>query len=237
MILSREIMDLYGGYMLKIEHLFFSYSNQTNLLNDINFTAQKGTYISIIGSNGSGKSTLVKLILGLLKPSAGVINNSFINTAYVPQRFGQLNVNFPITVKEVFSCYRKSCKRVIDSKAFDAILSLLQLDKLQKHLIGQLSGGQCQKVFIARALLSKPDLLILDEPSNGIDMQSQKDIYSFLAELNQNKKLTIICVEHNLQAALKNSTAFYHIENGSGHVCLPKQYVKEHIKSDLGGKR
>ncbi|TCS79655.1 metal ABC transporter ATP-binding protein [Pectinatus cerevisiiphilus] len=219
--------------MLKIKHLYFSYSNKPELLKDINFSVNRGEYISIIGSNGSGKSTLVRLILGLLKPSSGTISNSFQNMAYVPQRFNQLNTHFPITVKEILNCYKNVRKKHIHKEIKD-VLTLLHMPEEENTLIGQLSGGQCQKVFIARALLGDPDLLILDEPSNGIDRQSQIDIYNFLANLNKNEKMTVICVEHNLQAALKNSTSFYHIEKGKGHVCLPEKYIKEYIKSDLG---
>lgn len=219
--------------MLKTEHLYFSYSNKPKLLQDINFSVNEGEYISIIGSNGSGKSTLVKLILGLLHPSSGTINNSFKNMAYVPQRFNQLNTQFPITVKEILQCYKNVRKKYIH-KEIKNVLELMHMGKEENTLIGQLSGGQCQKVFIARALMGDPDLLILDEPSNGIDTQSQKEIYDFLAYLNKEKKMTVICVEHNLQAALNNSTAFYHVEKGRGHICLPRQYVNEHIKRDLG---
>ncbi|MDQ0202780.1 metal ABC transporter ATP-binding protein [Pectinatus haikarae] len=219
--------------MLNIEHLYFSYSNKPNLLQDINFSVNTGDYISIIGANGSGKSTLVRLILGLLQPSSGTIENSFANMAYVPQRFNQLNTHFPITVKEILYCYKNVRRKYVNKKIND-VLTLLHMENEENTLIGQLSGGQCQKVFIARALLSDPELLILDEPSNGIDRQSQAEIYNFLLHLNRQDKTTVICVEHNLQAALKNSTAFYHIEKGKGHICLPEQYVKEYIKSDLG---
>ncbi|WP_196592529.1 metal ABC transporter ATP-binding protein [Pectinatus sottacetonis] len=219
--------------MLKIEHLYFSYSNKPNLLNDINFTLQTGEYVSILGVNGSGKSTLIRLILGLIIPTSGIINSDFKNIAYVPQRFNQLNTHFPITVREVLYCY-KAVKKKRNYKNISQVLKLLNLENEQETLIGQLSGGQCQKLFIARALLGNPDLLILDEPSNGIDSISRTEIYNLLAELNNKQKMTIICVEHNLRAAVKNSTIIYHIEKGRGHLCLPKQYIKENIKNNLG---
>ena len=219
--------------MLEIDHLYFSYSNKPDLLKDIKLTINNGDYISIIGPNGSGKSTLVRLILGLITPVSGTIKNTFESTAYVPQRFNQLNTHFPITVKEVLSCYKNVQKKQINKK-FSDVLKLMHIEKEENTLIGQLSGGQCQKVFIARALLGDPDLLILDEPSNGIDRQSQVEIYDFLRCLNRDGKMTVICVEHNLQAAVKNSTALYHIEKGNGHICMPQQYIKEYLESDLG---
>ncbi|WP_196595177.1 metal ABC transporter ATP-binding protein [Pectinatus frisingensis] len=219
--------------MLKINNLYFSYNNQRNLLININLTVNHGDYISIIGSNGSGKSTLIRLILGLLTPDSGTIESTYPTTAYVPQRFNQLNTHFPITVNEVLNCYKKVQKKSLTVKIPD-VLKLLHLNGKENTLIGQLSGGQCQKLFIARALLGNPKLLILDEPSNGIDRQSQIEIYDFLHTLNRQDKTTIICVEHNLQAAVKNSTALYHIEKGHGHICLPQQYIKEHLENDIG---
>ncbi|MBB5336081.1 metal ABC transporter ATP-binding protein [Pectinatus brassicae] len=218
--------------MLKIDHLYFSYNNVKNLLTDINFTLNDGEYISIIGSNGSGKSTLIRLILKLIEPTDGTINNTFKNMAYVPQRFNQLNIHFPITVREVLASYKKV--RHNGCQDISEVLNLLNLKEKEQTLIGQLSGGQCQKVFIARALLGNPDLLVLDEPSNGIDVKSRDEIYELLANLNKSKKMSIICVEHNLQAAVKNSTLLYHIKKGHGHMCLPERYAQEYIKNDLG---
>ena len=95
------------------------------------------------------------------------------------------------------------------------------MTEFKDRLISKLSGGQAQRVSIARALIGNPDLIILDEPSTGIDRKNQEGIYSLLCELNQVYHITIISVEHNLEMALANSTNIYHIANGQGHLCSP----------------
>jgi zinc transport system ATP-binding protein len=97
-------------------------------------------------------------------------------------------------------------------------------------LMGTLSGGQSQKILIARALMGNPDLLILDEPSTGVDVGSQKEIYGFLKRINKEKGITIVSVEHNLDAAISNSTLIYHLTGGRGHLCTPRQYADEFLK-------
>jgi zinc transport system ATP-binding protein len=128
------------------------------------------------------------------------------------------NNSFPITVAEILNCH-KSALKIKDSKCIDKVLSIVNMNNFKNNLIGELSGGQKQKIFIARALMGKPDLLILDEPSTGIDVKSQKDIYSFLRELNKKNNITIISVEHNLQAAIENSTHIFNI-NKFTNTCL-----------------
>ena len=105
------------------------------------------------------------------------------------------------------------------------------MTEFKDRLISKLSGGQAQRVSIARALIGSPDLIILDEPSTGIDRKSQAGIYTLLCELNQVHHITIISVEHNLEMALANSTNIYHIANGQGHLCSPEQYAGEIMHS------
>jgi len=96
-------------------------------------------------------------------------------------------------------------------------------------LMGTLSGGQYQKILLARALMGDPDLLLLDEPSTGIDLNSQAEIYRILKKLNKENGITIVSVEHNLDAAISNSTLLYHLRDGRGHLCTPQQYADEFL--------
>lgn len=221
--------------MIAIQHLWFSYAlKKTHILKDLNLVINKGDYISILGENGSGKSTLLKLLLKLLIPTEGQIINDFTKTAYVPQRFESLNVQFPITVYEVLNCYRKSIK-IKDKASITKCLDIVKMGDFAKSLIGTLSGGQCQKIFIARALLGNPELIILDEPSNGVDVTSQTEIYSLLKNINRNQQVTVVSVEHNLKAAIHNSTLIYHLYQGAGHLCNPDEYIKEYLADNRGG--
>lgn len=219
--------------MIHIKNLYFSYEKNSCILQDLNFLIEDGAYVSILGENGSGKSTLIKLLLQLLKPIKGIIENTFQQIAYVPQRFDSLNTQFPITIEEILTCYQKT-RHIPGRMAIDDSLAFVNMTNYRKSLIGTLSGGQCQKIFIARALMGRPDLLILDEPSNGVDMKSQNEIYQLIKNLNQEKKITVICVEHNLKAAIKNSTLLYHIDQGIGHICTPENYMREYLIRNTG---
>ena len=222
--------------MIKLENVDFSYDTGSELLKNINMQVNDGEYIAIVGENGSGKSTLLKLLLGLLTPSSGKVTNTFIRTAYVPQRFESLNSQFPITVYEVMEYYRRIIK-VADKAAVQKSLEQMNVYHLRNQLIGTLSGGQCQKVLIARALMGKPDLLIFDEPSTGIDLKSQQELYPFMRQLNKEQKITIITVEHNLKFAVRNADKMYHVLNGRGHFCSPKDYVQEYVADNVGGEQ
>lgn len=149
--------------MIELKHIEFAYEYGSELLRDINMQVNDGEYIAIVGENGSGKSTLVKLLLGLLEPSKGELKNTFSSIGYVPQRFETLNSQFPITVYEVMEYYRRVLK-VADKQAVRRCLEQMHVYDLRDRLIGTLSGGQCQKVLIARALLGSPQLLILMSP-------------------------------------------------------------------------
>ena len=216
--------------MIIIENLFFKYTGQTPYtLSGVNLLVPKDSYISIVGNNGWGKSTLLKLILGFLSPTTGTIQIKTNKIGYVPQR-QEFNSAFPITVQEVIYSYGK----LLHMKNINVceILSITQMQDFKNQLVGDLSGGQYQRMLIARALMGTPDLLVLDEPSTGVDISSQKEIYKILRELNKNKKLTILSVEHNLYAATESSSMIYHLSDGKGHLCTPQNYLKEYIAKE-----
>ena len=216
--------------MIIIENLFFKYTGQTPYtLSGVNLLVPKDSYISIVGNNGWGKSPLLKLILGFLSPTTGTIQIKTNKIGYVPQR-QEFNSAFPITVQEVIYSYGK----LLHMKNINVceILSITQMQDFKNQLVGDLSGGQYQRMLIARALMGTPDLLVLDEPSTGVDISSQKEIYKILRELNKNKKLTILSVEHNLYAATESSSMIYHLSDGKGHLCTPQNYLKEYIAKE-----
>jgi len=202
--------------MINIKNLCFTYTNsRPYALDNVNLKIEKGSYVSILGENGSAKSTLVKLILNLLKPTSGEIVLSTSKIAYVAQKVENFNAQFPITVYEMLNCHRK----VLKIKDKSLILKSLKAVGMEDHartLIGNLSGGQQQKIFISRSLIGNPELLILDEPSTGIDIQSMEDIYGIIKKLNEDLKITVVSVEHNLEAALGNSTHIFEMNNGNG---------------------
>ena len=177
------------------------------MLENISFKADQGDLLGIIGPNGAGKTTLFSLILGLLEGYQGKItlfNEDIRNNrkalkriGYIPQK-KNINQGFPATVEEIVSLGvlgRKTNKDVIIS-ALKIVGLLEQKDKR----IGELSGGQQQRVLIAKALVNEPELLILDEPTTGIDLETQDRFYTLLRKLNSERNITIILASHDLDA-------------------------------------
>ncbi len=173
----------------------------------------RGDYVALIGPNGGGKTTLVRMLLGLQKPTSGDIKLFGINQksfkswnkiGYVPQRVTQIDTAFPATVLEVVKMGRTSKRGFFgfesddDRRIVSEAMTKMDVVDLKDKLIGTLSGGQRQRVMIARALASEPEVLILDEPNTGVDTASQNRFYALLRSLNQNEKITIIFVTHDI---------------------------------------
>lgn len=198
--------------IIQINQLSYHYDKE-NVLKNIQLTVPNGSFLAIIGPNGSGKSTLLKLILGLLKVQEGDIRlfgediSRFKNwelIGFVSQKANSFNSGFPATVYEVVGSgltkkigLFKFMKQDDHRKIKDAIESV-GLTKFMNRNIGELSGGQQQRVFIARALVSDPKLLILDEPTVGVDAQNVQSFYDLLEELNKVRGITLILVTHDI---------------------------------------
>lgn len=216
----------YGAVMITLTNVQFYYTGGNIVLNDISLHIKKGDYVSILGENGAGKSTLVKLILKLEKPIYGSIDNTAVRIGYVPQKKDNLH-GLPITVGEFLNSYRHIIK-VKNARVIDEFLEKTGTVHLKHARIGDISGGQLQRVLIARALIGSPDVIILDEPSSGIDVEGQALVYTLIKNLHTSGH-TIISVEHNLHAAVQHSTAIFHMSKGSGHLCSPRQYAREFL--------
>jgi zinc transport system ATP-binding protein len=198
--------------LFETKNLELIIANQS-ILKNVSLQVFKGDYIALIGPNGGGKTTLVRILLGLEKATSGEVRlfskelksfKEWHKIGYVPQRVTQIDRTFPATVLEVvmmgrtskqgfFGLTRDKDRQIVD----DAMLKMDVLN-LKEKLIGTLSGGQRQRVMIARALASEPEVLILDEPNTGVDMQSQQRFYALLKELNTTENITIIFVTHDV---------------------------------------
>ena len=166
------------------------------VLKDVNFSVPAGSYCAVIGSNGSGKSTLLKLIAGLLKPSKGSVTHTFKTVAYLPQN-GSFNRTFPISIADVLKMGRYvNSGGVYNAEALQKALDTVKLPIPLDCPIQDLSGGQFQRVLFARLLLQDPDLLLLDEPFNGIDEETIHDLATVLRDLHQ-KNRTILLAIHD----------------------------------------
>lgn len=179
--------------MIQIKDVSFSYNNDL-VLNHVSTVIKQGEYVALVGGNGSGKSTLIKLLVGLFEPNSGTINIESHHIAYIPQQ-GLESITFPVTVEEMLN-FRLSRKQRNDQKLTQA-LKMVGLESYRHRLIKDLSGGQRQRVLIARELLTQPDIIILDEPTNGLDQNSIQSLYQLLNQLHQ-EGMTVILVTHHL---------------------------------------
>ncbi len=204
--------------LFSVENLNFSYGVE-EIFKNVSFTIYKGDYIGIIGKNGSGKTTLLKLLLKQLKPTSGSVKiKKNVRIGYVEQITMSSDNTFPANVLEIvllglwrnmprFSFFNNTHKKT-------ALLALEQvgLKGFEKKQIAHLSGGQQQKVLIAKTLVENPDVLILDEPTTGIDAESQAEFFKLLQHLNQKHKKTILVVTHDINKVL-STTRLFKVEN------------------------
>lgn len=213
--------------IISIENVSFAY-NKENVLQDIILSIDEGDFVGIIGCNGSGKSTLMKLLIGQLNPSKGKIklfneeldkSNNLNKIGYVPQISLSSGANFPATVEEIVMAnlyskvgFMKFPKKEHKQKVKEA-LKIVNMEDYSKRLIGNLSGGQQQRVMIAKALVSDPKIIILDEPTTGIDSTSEEQLYTLLEKLNKESKITIVIVSHDFAKISKYTSKIFVVEN------------------------
>jgi zinc transport system ATP-binding protein len=184
----------------------------THALTDVSFTVDAGDYIAVVGPNGSGKSTLVKALLGLTSCDEGAVAlfgtlledfNDWQRVGYLPQNLNLFNPIFPATVSEVVGLgllagkrFPKSLNRN-DSTRIEETLEQMGIADLRRRLIGDLSGGQQQRVLLARALVNRPQLLILDEPTAALDPETRDRFYTLLGDINRHSGTTLMLVTHD----------------------------------------
>lgn len=213
--------------IISIENVSFAY-NKENVLQDIILSIDEGDFVGIIGCNGSGKSTLMKLLIGQLTPSKGKIklfdedldkSSNLNRIGYVPQISLSSGANFPATVEEVVmtNLYSKigfmRFPKKEHKEKVKAALKVVNMEDFSKRLIGNLSGGQQQRVMIAKALVSDPKIIILDEPTTGIDAASEAKLYALLEKLNKDSKITIVIVSHDFAKISKYTNKIFVVEN------------------------
>jgi zinc transport system ATP-binding protein len=197
--------------IIEIENISYSYDN-IMVLKDVTLSIEKGDFVGLIGPNGSGKTTLIKIILGIIKPKKGKILllqrninrfNNWEKIGYVPQKATSIDKNFPATVKEIVTMGLLAKKKLpkfnteSDEIKVQNALKKVNMEKFSDRMITLLSGGQQQRVLIAKAIVTMPEVLILDEPTAGIDQENQKSFYDLLGTLNK-EGITIVLVSHDI---------------------------------------
>lgn len=230
--------------IVSLKNVSFAYGDK-EILSNIDLQIPSGSFVGLLGPNGGGKTTLIRIILGRLQPTKGKVNilgkpvssfSEWHRIGFVSQKANTFNKGFPATVFEVVSMgltakigYFRLFKRIHREKVTHAI-EQVGLKAYAYQNVGELSGGQQQRVFIARALVSDPDILILDEPTVGVDFQHVEKFYELLHNLNDQQNVTIIFVTHDTHAittytthiaCLQKSLQFY--GNTSDYLALTKE--------------
>jgi zinc transport system ATP-binding protein len=188
------------------------YSTGFQALRNVSLQIYEKDFLGLIGPNGSGKTTLMAVILGLIPPTSGSVEvfgappsaRNLRRVGYVPQKAIASDANFPSTVFETVLMGRVAASGPFhrfskeDRRKVQGVLEHLQIQDLRDRKIGELSGGQSQRVFLAKALAAEPDLLILDEPTSGVDARSSAEFYETLEHLNRHHGITVILASHDI---------------------------------------
>ena len=204
----------------------------TTLVRDINLSIGRGEIVTLIGPNGSGKSTTIKAILGILKPDSGTVTRvNGIRIGYVPQKL-EINWTLPLTVHRFMRLTHRYSNKIIESA-----LTMTGAQGLQHRSLSRLSGGEFQRVLIARAIAGKPDLLVLDEPVQGVDFNAELEIYQLIASLRDELHCGILLVSHDLHIVMAETDTVICL---NGHVCCsgsPRLVTNSQAFQDLFGAR
>ena len=204
---------------VEIEKVSFRYG-EVSVLEDIDLTVEPGDFLGIIGPNGSGKTTLLRIMLGLLAPTGGQVRlfghppaslKQWGRLGYVPQK-ATFDPSLPVTVGEVVASGLVATMgllrrvRAAERRRVGDVLTQVGMTAYAAARVGALSVGQQQRVLIARALVSDPELLILDEPTGGVDPEAQTNFYALLHHLNREREVTLILVSHDIGVVAKEVT-------------------------------
>ncbi|OGK51605.1 zinc ABC transporter ATP-binding protein [Candidatus Roizmanbacteria bacterium RIFCSPLOWO2_01_FULL_41_22] len=227
--------------IIELKNISFAYQKE-HVLRDINLQVHLGDYLGMIGPNGGGKTTLLKIMLGLLKPSQGSVClfsqpldqfRDWPKIGYVPQKAVNFDANFPATVYEVVAMGRYGKRGLFrrlnasDKKMILESLRQVEMIEYKDRIIGDLSGGQQQRVFIARALSSQPQVILLDEPTVGVDLKAQEAFYQLLQKLNQKLNLTLVLVSHDIDVVAHEATELACVNTTLIYDKNPQDFLKD----------
>lgn len=221
--------------LIQIKDVSYNYPTKKDTLKHVSFDVKKGTFTCIVGENGSGKSTLIKCILGLNKGYTGEIIKPN-RVGYLPQK-SAIQSNFPASIEEVVlsGTIGNNIKSIFykkeDKENAKNVMKELEIYDIRKTCFADLSGGQQQRVLIARALCATDEIIILDEPTNGLDPTISIQIYELLDNLKKNDNITILMVSHDVERALKYADEVIELEDGE------IKYIGKPSKFKQGGAK
>ena len=215
--------------LIQVKDVSYNYPTKKDTLKHVSFDVKKGTFTCIVGENGSGKSTILKCILGLNKGYTGdIIKPDRIG--YLPQK-SKIQSNFPASIEEVVlsGTIGNNIKSIFykkeDKENAKKIMKELEIYDIKKTCFADLSGGQQQRVLIARALCATDKIIILDEPTNGLDPSISVQIYELLDTLKKNDDITILMVSHDVERAISYADEVIELEDGEiKYIGMPSKF-------------
>lgn len=206
--------------LIQVRNGSFAYQDGKEILKNIEFEMKRGEFLAIIGANGAGKTTFLKLLLRQLSFQRGEVVRNYEKISYVGQAQDKQQESFPATVLEIVLLslrkeigYFRFAKKEHKEKA-RAALRMVDMLAYENNLIGELSGGQRQRVMIAKAMVQEPELLILDEPTTGLDKRSVEDLFQTLTRLNHEQGMSILMISHDLFRVRTWCQKIYLLEEG-----------------------
>ena len=216
--------------MIELKNVSFSFEDGV-LFQDVSFRVEDGQFVGIIGANGAGKTTLIRLILGLIKPSKGEVVNTEKKIAYVSQTTSLNDSSFPATVEEIVSLGLVGAKPSLfhwkeEKERVNAALEKMDILPLRKRVVSELSGGQLQRVKIAKALVGDPSLIVLDEPDAGMDHDSHEKLVEGLLSLHKDHGISVLFISHHLHD-LESADQILLVKDGS---VTPYQGGDHHVE-------
>lgn len=206
--------------LIDVQHVTYREGEKT-LLEDIHLTLSGGEIVSVVGPNGAGKTTLVKLVLDLLTPTTGrVVRRKGLRIGYMPQRL-HIDPNFPLTARRFLALGQTA------GASTQAISKEVGIERVLDSALTSLSGGEFQRVLLARALLRKPELLVLDEPAQGVDLTGQGELYDLILRIRDSYHCGVLLVSHDLNVVMAQTDIVVCLNQ---HICC--QGRPEHVSQD-----
>lgn len=195
---------------------------ERKVLQDVNLSIEPGQVVTLIGPNGAGKTTLVRIALGLMKADSGtIVRSPSLRIGYMPQKI-HVEPTLPLTVIRFLQLVGRNNSQLIED-----ILQQLQISHLVQHQLAAISGGELQRVLLARAMICKPQLLILDEPAQGVDLAGQAELYRLIGEMSSTQGCGVLMISHDLHLVMSTTDEVICLNH---HVCCHGK--PEHVSND-----
>lgn len=212
--------------LIELEHVTMT-RDERRVLDDVSLTVSEGDFVAITGPNGGGKTTLLRIILGLLRPTSGIVRVApGTSIGYLPQK-NQIDSHFPITIREVVESGLASARKLSRrerTERVDHILAMVEMADHADRPIGELSGGQLQRTLLGRAIISDPRLLVLDEPLSYIDKRFEQHLYSLVGEISHHA--TILLVSHEMTAIAGMANRHIIVDGGLHECSAAHHFIK-----------